>query len=94
MFFMFEYSPIIIGFSSVLLQFYILSSFRRLSPKLATKLYGGVAFSSKWEHQKKATNFLYNPKIWRFVKQTNIKCALYLNFTLTLTFLFLIFVGI
>jgi hypothetical protein len=81
-----QYSPLILGFSSIALQFFILLRFRQLEPKLAIKLYDGVIFSSKW----KAVNFIYNPFGWSLVKHKSIKTALYLNFIAAFAVLFLV----
>jgi hypothetical protein len=85
-----QYSPLILGFSSIALQFFILLRFRQLEPKLAIKLYDGVIFSSKWKHQKKAVNFIYNPFVWSLVKHKSIKITLYLNFIAAFAVLFLV----
>lgn len=90
---MFDYIGLILGFSSVLMQFTIFLEVKKFEKPIAEDIFEGVFFKVKRGYVKKVIMFYYNPASWSTVKSSHIRIMLLINFVIVCSFLALLVFG-
>lgn len=81
----------ILGFTSVLLQFVIFKMIKKHNKEITDEIFEGVFFKMKKGYMKKVMLFYYNPMNWFKIKQGYLKLLLLMNLSIVIYVISFIF---